>query len=76
MKVKQLIAQLKTMPQTAEVYFRDHDRAEHETSASIDTVRHIEKNDFDDDQYVQTIIIGSDKDTFDGKPKQWVVLGS
>jgi len=75
MKVKQLIAQLKAMPQTAEVYFRDHDRAEHETSASIDSVRHVEKSDFDQDQYVQTVIQGSDMNSFDEKPKQWVVLG-
>lgn len=38
MTVKQLIAQLKKMPQNADVYWQDHDHQEHEVNGHVQHV--------------------------------------
>ena len=47
MKVKQLIKELKKMPQNLEVEVAMHDNAEHESAGEVFSVDHFVKDDFD-----------------------------
>ena len=67
MKVKQLIARLKKMPQNTEVFTACHDNSEFETSGCVDNVWLLNKEDFDP--------VANHTDLHvDHMPDQWVTL--
>ena len=48
MKVKQLIRELKKMPQNLEVDMAMHDNAEHESAGHVSWVMHFVKSDYEE----------------------------
>lgn len=73
MKVQQLIAQLKKMPQNIEVFTSAHDNAEYETAGYVTQVYHYRKKDF------LGVIpeLGRDaRECFDAQPDEWVTIHS
>lgn len=48
MKVKELIEELKKMPQNAIVYTADHDHSDLETNSKVKQVESVNQNDLDD----------------------------
>lgn len=70
MKVKDLINQLRAMPQNLEVNYAHHDNEEHEIAGYVNSVEHMVKDDIE-----LPIHVGSDdQECFDGLPKEWVVI--
>ena len=67
MKVKQLIAALKKMPQNLEVGMAHHDNAEEECAAWIGLPTHFIKDDFRGN-YIE------DEDMFKAMPEECVIL--
>lgn len=73
MKVSQLIAKLKKMPQHAEVGVAAHDNYEWEIAGWVSSVRHHTKMDFVD--RVEACGDRESKDMFKSNPEEWVTLG-
>ena len=71
MTVKQLIKQLKKMPQNLEVFSADHDHGEWEVNGPIFAVNCIVKS-----EYVEytSALRGSDKDIFESMPDKYVTI--
>lgn len=71
MKVKQLIAKLKKMPQNLEVFTSAHDHSEWEHAATTFGVSHYKKTDFDLDLLDLNCI---ELERFESNPKEWVTI--
>jgi hypothetical protein len=69
MKVKQLIKELKKMPQNLEVEVAMYDNAEFESVGNISTADHFVKDDYDiDGMSTKSRMI------FEGMPDEYVIL--
>lgn len=74
MRVKELIAELKNMPQNLEVFTSAHDNLVWELSGDILRVRYHKKSD-----YLEEVANSCDKyaeDMFARNPKEWVSIHS
>lgn len=69
MKVKQLIRELKKMPQNCEVGVSMHDNAECEVAGWADRVYHFDKHDHEDEDRT-----ADDRYIFDGMPDECVIV--
>lgn len=67
MKVRELIKQLRKMPQNATVYCADHDHGEYEVNGCLRSVRLYDKQDVDE--------YDRQSDQFDNLPDEWARLG-
>lgn len=70
MKVKQLIKELKKLPQNLEVGFANHDNYDYEIAGWSSCVVMIEKKDYENENFP----CPSDKDIFDGMPNKYVSI--
>ena len=70
MKVKQLIRELKQMPQNLEVHIAEHDNAEYESSGHATSLHHFRKDDFDEGDFPGK----SDRMMFNDMPEECVVI--
>ena len=73
MKVKQLIAQLKKLPQDADVYTRDHDQGEYQTNSPVRGAEVCMKKFYTRDYEV--LMTPMERDSFDRMPRRWVTVG-
>jgi hypothetical protein len=70
MKVKDLIKELKKMPQNLEVGMAAHDNAEYEVSGWVSSVWHIEKGSL-----TSLTGLADEKQYLEDMPEEWVVIG-
>lgn len=69
MKVKQLIKELKKLPQNLEVEVAMHDNYEHESAGVVCAVSHFIKSDYD-----PTGLQSEDQMVFDGMSDECVII--
>lgn len=74
MTVKQLIAKLKKMPQSLEVYIADHDHGTYEINSSAHNVYHIEKPDPEYDDHYDVKEWEHQTKDYSKHPEQYVVI--
>lgn len=75
MKVKDLIAKLKKMPQHLEIQPQAHDQSAHETTGPISRVELVTKQTFLDDPDDEIHNLPDwERKIFDDRPKQWVII--
>lgn len=72
MKVRELIRELKKMPQNLEVFTNGHDNAEWEMCNHTHSVDHCKKEYFEEQVDIYTL--SWDKDWFSNAPEEWVVI--
>ena len=70
MKVKQLIKELKQMPQNLEVEVAMHDNAEYESAGNVCSVNHFIKSEFYDD-----VMSTESQMVFDDMVDECVIIG-
>lgn len=76
MKVKQLIAILKKMPQNLEVYTSAHDNSSWETAGYTSSVDHHAKEDLREEWDLNNMLSKEDLEWFEDNPEEWVVINS
>lgn len=69
MKVKQLIKELKKLPQNLEVEVAMHDNYEHESAGEVCSVGHFIKSDYDPAE-----LLAEEQIMFDGMRDECVIL--
>lgn len=75
MKVKQLIKELKKMPQNVDVHVAMHDNAEYESAGYVYNVRHFVKEEYQDDVDDVAATDCCALDMFNDMPEECVILG-
>ena len=74
MKVRQLIAQLKKMPQNLEVYTNAHDNSPWEMAGETSRVDFYIKEELREDFNLDSALSDEDAHCFKSAPKQWVTI--
>lgn len=71
MKVRDLIKQLKKLPQDAEVGYSHHDNREWEVAGWVDSARYIVKDEYVDKDEIDDRF---ERQNFEHLPQGWVIL--